>query len=353
VFTALCGVFATAEVYLYKLTLAAMGMGSMTEDIPVSVDWLAAGAVLSVAILWGAVLIDLYRGTHLLPTALTHGAAKRPLMILAWGSIASIAVAGLLIGAWRTHKLIESSTAQTPVAYTQTSDGGLQIGATQSTSQGNSFSAGVGSPAQTESGEKIELSWIDIAAPMAFNIVLAVLILLASLVSFIGPFYLIKYLSVLVIGLFILPLAILLLVLRGVQEIVGTANILKDHLIDFLANLGGRILSVIGPIWDDIVAWTHERVSTRLRGPSNTPRRRPVQTTSLPPTTVPVGAGVQTVPNQIQSGERQDVDETPIEGSRQSAVTKIDDDEEEVEDLRGWDPLNMGPNAESRSTVPA
>ena len=247
VLTVLALVMFPADVYLVRMSFAAMGLGGAVQTAaPVELDWMAASSLIACCTLWGIELCDLYRGTNLLPPQLTGGAMHRILRNTAFTSLGLILSAVVLLGIWRGMKLADANAPQ-PATSIAADDGSLQIGgAPQATA---STAALESEPAAVEHGGPIGFdvfvaTWVS-AAP-------AVAIALGLLVAMCGIIFLLKYLAVILVGVILLPLALIFLALRMVEEILGTANILKDWLLEFLEAIGQ---SIIRNVWPPLEAY--------------------------------------------------------------------------------------------------
>jgi hypothetical protein len=256
--TALTVLFGAAELYLNKLRIEALlGLSRSSQSAPpASVDLLSAGAMLAVSLFWGLMLIDLYRGTHLFPSQFL-GSMRKPLLILAWTclgwSLATFAVLGVW-GGLQVSQPVTASSASLPAAGGSLQTGGSGPGSDVLESPG----------VTTVPSNPLEQNEFDRFAAIFFGASLPMLVGISLAVSFCGVIYLMRYLGVGVLALLLVPLAVLLLPLRILEQVFLTVIGFCNRLLELIASLGRSILNTIGPPLKEVRNNLHRRVSRAL-----------------------------------------------------------------------------------------
>src|ERR1017187_2064758 len=242
-FTVLTAVFVASDIYLAKLTIGPMlGFpGSQDDKMPASLDWMAAGAMMAISLFWGLVLIDLYRGTKLLPDALTTG-MRRPLLWSAWMCLLLSLVSFGVLGIWRGLEISRPVLAAAPV--------GTELS---------------GAPDQSAVAPANSGEGFDKFAPVFFGASLTVLTGASLAVAFTGVILLLRYLGMLSLIVLSLPLVILLLPLRVLEQVIATINGLLSHALEIVAGVGRSVVNAIGPPIKDVRDAAHQWVHSRLR----------------------------------------------------------------------------------------
>ncbi len=249
---------AAVEVYLTKLTLAAM-FGTAGNDMPQlasALDWMSAGALMTVSIFWGLVLIDMHRGTHLFPEGFLKR-FKKPLVVMAWSSIAFSILTFAVMGIWRGRQL-DTSAAVPAVAAASLEIPGAPTAAT--------------TPSSTTSTTEEVQSGFDQFAEVFFPAALTILTGLTLLVSFTGVIALFKYIGLLALGLMLAGLVALLLPLRIIEQIVMTIVGVMQHVVNLAARLGRGVVNTFGPPLTDLRRHLHAAFRRRLGLPED-PKR--------------------------------------------------------------------------------
>lgn len=260
VLTALTILFGVGELYLAKMSIEPLlGLPSNSQSAPpTTVDWLSAGAMLAVSLFWGLVLIDLHRGTHLLPPQFLNR-MRKPLLMLAWSCIGLSLAAFAVLGIWRGLEVSKPVMAATsPAVFTS---GSLQVGGAAAST------AMMGAPAVAPApGDSAEPQWFDRFAPIFFGTSLTVLVGTSLVISFAGVIYLMRYLGVAVLALVLVPFAAVLLPLRILEQVFLTVVGFANRVLELIASVGHSILNTVGPPLADLRNYAHRRVRNGLSG---------------------------------------------------------------------------------------
>lgn len=254
VFTALTALFGAAEYYLARMALAAM-MGIPSDVNPAfSPDVFSAVAMLAVSAFWGLILIDVYRGTHLLPELFLLK-FRKPLKLMAWSAIVCSLAALMVLAAWRGIQVAKPvRAASLPMAeQTLTINGTTPTAPTASVSpQSESLLMDDGS------------SGFSAFAIIFFPAALAGLVGLSMVLSFTGVIYLLRYVGLLVLALAAIPLIGLLLPLRLFEQVLLTLSRLAAILVGLIARFGTGTINTFGPPLSQFRAWAHTKVGSAL-----------------------------------------------------------------------------------------
>jgi hypothetical protein len=336
--TVLTVLFGAAEVYLVKLSLAAMlGLPSADDaQFPSAIDWITAAAMLAVTIFWGMVLIDLHGGTRLLPEQFL-ARFRKPLLVMAWSAVGLSLAAMMVLAVWRGQQVA------TPVAAAPTqaaATGAIEIPSASGGASMPATSAAAHAPSAVvnDTGAEKAGDGFSRFATIFFPAALAALTALSMLVSFTGVVYLLRYLAVLALAVLMVPLLLVLLPLRILEQLLATLIGFKDRAVELVARVGQATLNTVGPPWRDLRSFLQQRVHQALSGESES-------TAEIVRATAPSSAGALALgptPSPHTVAPEPSTDPQP-------AAPAMQPTQPEPENLRDWNwswPDGSSPHAE-------
>jgi len=309
--TALTLVCGAVETYLTKLSLGPMlGMGG-GGDVALAglLDWMGAAALMAVSVFWGLILVDLYKGTFLLPGHFLHR-MRKPLLTVGWSCLTLSLTALAVVGIWR-------GTQVAPVALAAEAEPASAI-------EAGSSSAGIAPLAAAPSDEQ-QVGRFSRFAEVFFPTSLSVLTGVTVMFSFTGVVMMFRYLGLAALAALMLALALFLAPLRLLEQILVALRELKDRALDLAARPGQWLMETFGPPLGDLRCWAHARIRHALTGEV---------TVALPPAATP-----RSVPEPaVAPADRASADQRPAtvgNGPEQEAVP-APPVAPEPEDLKDW-----------------
>jgi len=263
--TALTLVCGAVETYLTKLSLGPMLGMSGGGDMALAglLDWMGAAALMAVSVFWGLVLVDLYKGTFLLPRHFLYR-MRKPLLTVGWSCLTLSLTALAVVGIWR-------GTQVAPVALAAEAE---PAGVIDTGSGGPAAAPLAAVPADEQQPGKFS-RFAEVFFPTSLSVLTGVTVLF----SFTGVVMMFRYLGLAALAALMIPLALLLGPLRLLEQILVALRELKDRVLDLAACPGQWLVETFGPPLGDLRRWAHARIHRALTGeaavappPAATPR---------------------------------------------------------------------------------
>jgi hypothetical protein len=219
--------------------------------LPKGLTWIATIALLACAILWGLILLEAVGYTHFMPEF--NERAKPVFRTLAIVALSLVLTVAVTMGVWRARQVAQPVDVA-PASSLQADDAGGAVIETD----GNAGS--LSSPA----GD-LPADGLDTTARVVVGGVLPALVMVSGAVAFTGLIWLAKYVAVALLGTVLMALGLLLLVIRIFDNLVAHLILAVQHLIDWIAALGQRVVDTIWPPIESLRDAVHRKIAAWAR----------------------------------------------------------------------------------------